>query len=184
MNLSGQHRIDAPRLRVWQGLNDAAILARITPGCESLSRLEDGFVATVRQPIGPLVARFEGRGRIVERLPPERLALRGRGDAGPAGLIDGEVEITLEESDPQTTLLRYHATAVLQGQLAALDSWLIEQTAETFAQEICTRFAREMSEPPALLPRHSPPEEGLAPVVWVSGFVAVTLALVMACAMM
>ena len=48
MELTGEYRIPASRERVWEALNDPAILQQSIPGCESLERSgEDGYAAAV-----------------------------------------------------------------------------------------------------------------------------------------
>jgi carbon monoxide dehydrogenase subunit G len=191
MELKGEHRIGVARLRVWQGLNDPALLAQITPGCESLRRWEDenvcGFEGTLTQPIGPLTARLTGKSTMIERVPPARCTLSGTADAGEHGSLTGDVEITLEEIDADTTLIRYGGTIALHGKLAALDRWLIEQTAQAFAETFCARLSKTLAHPlePAASFAYPPPREhGLRPRIWVLGFVAVTLLLVAASAIM
>src|SRR5262249_47097759 len=100
MDLMGEQRIAAPRERVWSALNDPAILSRAIPGCESLTRREDGaesgFDATVTQKIGPIQARFKGKVTLSDLDPPAGYTLKGEGDGGAAGFAKGEARIRLE----------------------------------------------------------------------------------------
>jgi carbon monoxide dehydrogenase subunit G len=41
MEMSGEHRIPAPRETVWRALNDPAILKDCIPGCQSLDKVSD-----------------------------------------------------------------------------------------------------------------------------------------------
>ena len=38
MDMTGEHRIPAPRQRVWEALNDPTILQQCIPGCEEIER--------------------------------------------------------------------------------------------------------------------------------------------------
>jgi len=191
MNLIGEHRIAASRLRVWQSLNDASLLARLIPGCESLARWEDGatcgFEGTLRQHIGPLTAQITGKSTMLERVPPARFTLSGTGNAGDAGSVRGDVEITLDDLDTDVTLLRYTGAFTLAGKLAQLDGWLIEQTGQVFAETFCARLSKLLSHPiemegsPVMPLRH---DQGLAPRLWVPGFIAATLLLVVVAALL
>ena len=59
MEMTGEYRIPAARERVWEALNDPAVLKECIPGCESLEASADNeFKATVRTKIGPVSARF------------------------------------------------------------------------------------------------------------------------------
>ncbi len=54
MDMTGEYRINAPRQKVWDALNDPAVLRACIPGCESLTREGDNrLAATLRVKIGP-----------------------------------------------------------------------------------------------------------------------------------
>jgi carbon monoxide dehydrogenase subunit G len=38
MDMTGEHRIDAPRAVVWEALNDADVLRACIPGCTELEK--------------------------------------------------------------------------------------------------------------------------------------------------
>ena len=41
MDMTGERRIPAPRQKVWDALNDPAVLRQCIPGCESLEKTAD-----------------------------------------------------------------------------------------------------------------------------------------------
>ena len=46
MDMTGSRHIEAPRQRVWEALNDPAVLQAAIPGCESVERTgDDSFAA-------------------------------------------------------------------------------------------------------------------------------------------
>ena len=62
MDFSGEYRIPAPRQKVWEALNDPAILQQAIPGCESLEKTSDTELkAQVRMRVGPVSAKFGGK---------------------------------------------------------------------------------------------------------------------------
>src|SRR5579862_5447647 len=53
MQQTGEHRIAAPRARVWEALNDPEVLKRCIDGCEDLARTGDNaYQAVVRARLG------------------------------------------------------------------------------------------------------------------------------------
>jgi uncharacterized protein len=194
MEMTGEHRIAAPRDRVWAALNDPAILMQAIPGCESLARREDdaeaGFDATVAQRIGPIQARFKGKVTLADLVPPESYTLKGEGSGGAAGFAKGEARIRLEPDGTAATRLVYSVKATVGGKLAQIGQRLIDQTARSLADEFFVRFSGAVA-PPAAAPSvpapqaaATPPEGGLSPALWVAGFILITLALVAAFAML
>ena len=41
MDMNGEYQIAAPRLRVWEALNDPEVLRQCIPGCEEIVKLSD-----------------------------------------------------------------------------------------------------------------------------------------------
>ena len=61
MEMSGEHRIAAPREKVWAALNDPEILKASIPGCQALEKHSDTeMTAKVVTKIGPVKATFNG----------------------------------------------------------------------------------------------------------------------------
>ena len=141
MDFTGRYAIDAPPQKVWEGLNDAAILRVCIPGCEQLDKLSPTeFVATARLKIGPLSATFKGKVTLSELAPPNRCRLSGAGQGGVAGFAKGDAEVILT-ADGTGTVLTYSARASVGGKLAQIGSRLIDATARKMADEFFTRFA-------------------------------------------
>ena len=62
MELEDEITIPAPLDKVYEALNDIAILKACIPGCEELIRNDDGELeAKVTLKIGPVKAKFGGR---------------------------------------------------------------------------------------------------------------------------
>ena len=62
MELADEITIPAPRDRVYEALNDVAILKACIPGCEELEKeSENELVAKVTLEVGPVEAKFGGR---------------------------------------------------------------------------------------------------------------------------
>lgn len=141
MDISGEHRIPAPREAVWKGLNDPEVLRQCLPGCESMEQTgEHEYQARLLAAVGPVKARFNMEIRVTDLNPPESYTISGQGKGGPAGFGKGGAEVTLEE-DGGETVLRYKARVQVGGKLAQVGSRLVDGTARKIAQDFFQRFS-------------------------------------------
>jgi len=117
------------RAQVWQALNDPQVLKSCLPGCERLSRREDGidgYDAALVVKVGPIKARFDGRVGILESNGRDRMVLDGAVQGGLAGFAKGKNSIELIELDAQTTELRYAIGVEMGGRMASLGAKAVE----------------------------------------------------------
>jgi carbon monoxide dehydrogenase subunit G len=188
MELNGQVTIAAPRQRVWDALNDPAVLARCIDGVESLTRVEadDGerFEGKMNARVGPVRASFAGHVALTQVNAPERYVLVGEGKGGVAGFAKGEAVVNLSEPVPGSTLLDYQVTSSVGGKLAQLGARLIEGAAKGYADTFFTRLKAEIEVPEAeAAPVPDPevialatPATGLPPILWGGALVLIVLA--------
>ncbi|GAA0307315.1 hypothetical protein GCM10009087_16650 [Sphingomonas oligophenolica] len=140
MQLVGEQRIAASRQRVWEALNDPAVLRAAIPGCQSLEKQgEDRFKATVEIKIGPIGARFNGSVKLANLDPPNGYTLSGEGNGGIAGMAKGNAKVKLAETG-DGTLLSYTVDAEVGGRLAQLGGPIIDATAKQLAGRFFARF--------------------------------------------
>jgi len=145
MKLTEEIRINAPREKVFDALNDAEILRRSIPGCEELEKVSDTeFNAKVRAKVGPVRARFAGEVTLSDLNPPESYTLTGQGKGGAAGFAKGKAHVHLEE-DGDATLLKYDVNATVGGKLAQIGGRLIDSSARSLAGEFFGNFSRIVS---------------------------------------
>lgn len=86
LEMSGEYELPQNRETVWKALNDADVLKRCIPGCETLEKLSDTeFQATVKLSIGPVSARFKGKVKLEDIDPPNGYKIVGEGEGGVAG---------------------------------------------------------------------------------------------------
>jgi carbon monoxide dehydrogenase subunit G len=148
MDMTGERRIPAPREKVWEGLNDPAILKACIPGCESLEKEGDtGYAAVASIKIGPISARFNGRVQLLDLDPPNSYRIQGEGAGGVAGFAKGGAKVGLTE-EGFDTLLRYEVQAQVGGKIAQLGARLIDATAKSMAETFFTRFAAAVATVP------------------------------------
>lgn len=140
MDMTGTETIAAPRVRVWEALNDAEVLRACIPGCETLEKLSDTEMkATVTLRVGPIKATFRGQVVISEMDPPNAYTISGEGSGGVAGSAKGSARLMLEESD-NSTVQSYSVSSQVSGKIAQLGSRLIDATAKKLASEFFAKF--------------------------------------------
>lgn len=148
MELKDEVRIEAPRNRVYEALNDPEILKECIPGCEELTKTSDNQLeAKVVLKIGPVKAKFSGNVTLDSSEAPERFSLTGEGSGGVAGFAKGGADVELVE-DGDATILRYDAKADVGGKIAQLGSRLVTSTSKKLANSFFNRFAEVVSEQP------------------------------------
>ncbi|WP_420391403.1 CoxG family protein [Acuticoccus sp.] len=147
MQMSGEHRIPAPRSVVWEALHDPEILKDCIKGCQRLEKKSDHELeATVQAKVGPVKATFEAEVEIVDPVAPERYTLRGEGKGGVAGFAKGQAEVFLAE-DGTDTILTYNTDVKVGGKLAQLGSRLVDTTAKKYAAEFFQTLSDKLSGP-------------------------------------
>ena len=124
MQMNGEYRIPAPRQAVWDALNDPEILKQCIPGCEELTRTDEGgFEAKVTAKVGPVRAKFGGKVELSDIDPPNGYTISGQGTGGAAGFAKGGAKVSLAE-DGGETVLSYTVDASVGGKLAQIGSRL------------------------------------------------------------
>ena len=145
MELQDEITIPVSRDKVYEALNDVAVLKACIPGCEELEREgENDLVAKVTLKVGPVKAKFGGRVTLDPSKAPGAFSLSGEGDGGIAGFAKGGADVELVE-DGQQTVLRYTAKAEIGGKLAQLGGRLITSTAKKLSKMFFEKFEKVMS---------------------------------------
>ena len=145
MKMTGTQRISAAPQRVWQALNDPAVLRASIPGCQSLDReADDRYAAVVEVKIGPIGARFRGTVSIADIEPGKGYTLALQGNGGIAGSVKGSATVRLRE-EAGGTLIAYEVDAEVGGRMAQLGGPIIDATARQLAGKFFARFAEAVS---------------------------------------
>lgn len=140
MQMTGEQHVAAPRARVWEALNDPAVLAACIPGCQSLEREgEDRFAAVAEVKIGPIGARFKGAVTLSEIDAPNSYVLSGQGNGGIAGNAKGRAQVRLAD-DGAGTRVSWTVDAEVGGRMAQLGGPIIDATARQLAGRFFQKF--------------------------------------------
>ena len=147
MEMTGSQRIALSQQKVWEALNDVAVLQASIPGCESITATaENQYELLITAAVGPVKAKFKGRLALTDIDAPRAYSLVFEGQGGAAGHGKGKATVRLDVEGPDETLLAYTATAQVGGKLAQIGSRLVDMAAQKMAGEFFTRFEALLAE--------------------------------------
>jgi carbon monoxide dehydrogenase subunit G len=144
LDIKGEYRISCDRQRVWEALNDPAVLQKCIPGCESLEMEGESHMrARIVAAIGPVKSKFDTRISLENLDPPQSYTLSGESKAGAAGFGRGSADVRLQETDTGT-LLSYDAKFQVGGKLAQVGSRLVLGATRKMADDFFGNFSRAL----------------------------------------
>jgi carbon monoxide dehydrogenase subunit G len=134
MKVSGTATLSAPPDRVWQALNDPAVLVRTIPGCQRLEAVgEDSYRMTVAAGVASIKGLYQGEVSISEQEPPDRFVLTAAGSGAP-GTVSARVLVSLAGAGDGTTLT-YDADAIVGGMIGGVGQRMLTGVAKKTAGE-------------------------------------------------
>jgi len=140
MKLSGSYKLNIKKEIVWQALNDARILKKCIPGCESFEKESDViFNVTATNQIGPMNATFSGKINLTNIQKNKSYTLSGEGQSS-VGFANGSADVILLDEN-ESTILNYEVNVNIGGKIAQLGSRLIDGVAKKMADYFFGRFA-------------------------------------------
>jgi len=149
MEMTGEQRIALPQQKVWEALNDPAILKACIPGCETIEKVADNeYKVAMTASVGPVKAKFSGKLLLSDLNPPNSYSLAFEGSGGAAGFGKGSAQVALRPEGGDT-LLSYKANASVGGKLAQIGSRLIDGVAKKMSDDFFARFNQIVASPPA-----------------------------------
>ncbi|MFI0367970.1 carbon monoxide dehydrogenase subunit G [Actinomadura sp. 1N219] len=147
MQLTGSATVAAPLARVWDALQDPAVLARTIPGCRSLEETgPDTYRMTVTAGVASIQGTYVGRVELADPDPPRSFVLRARGQGAP-GTVDATVRVRLTDGDGSTRI-DYDADAVVGGMVGGVGQRMLGSVAKRTAGEFFAAVERDLVAPP------------------------------------
>ncbi|MBL8349715.1 MAG: carbon monoxide dehydrogenase subunit G [Burkholderiaceae bacterium] len=147
MELNSTQSLPVDQAKAWAALNDIELLRSAIPGCETITATgENEYEVHVTAAVGPVKARFKGKLRLADIVPPVSYTLHFEGQGGAAGHGKGQAAIRLEPKGPAETLLHYTAHASVGGRLAQVGSRLVDMAAQKMAGEFFEAFGARLVE--------------------------------------
>ena len=140
MKLTGSYKLNVKKEIVWKSLNDANILKKCIPGCDSFEKIDDlSFNASATNQIGPMNATFSGTVTLSNIKENQSYTLSGEGRSS-VGFANGSANVKLLEENEITTL-SYEVNVNVGGKIAQLGSRLVDGVAKKMSDYFFGRFA-------------------------------------------
>ncbi|GAA1844054.1 carbon monoxide dehydrogenase subunit G [Actinomadura bangladeshensis] len=148
MQLNGSAGVAAPLDRVWDALQDPAVLARTIPGCRSLEETGPGtYRMTVTAGVASIQGTYVGQVELAEPDPPRSFVLKARGQGAP-GTVDATVRVRLSDGGGATRI-DYDADAVVGGMVGGVGQRMLGSVAKRTAGEFFAAVERDLCAPAA-----------------------------------
>ena len=146
MRISGKYQLAASSQKIWQMLNDPQVLARITPGIQSLEEVApDHYKAISEVKIGPVKGRFSGDLRITDKNP-EKSSVVELNQQSKIGNAKARITMELHIIDDAHTEIQYSGEAQVSGMLARMGQRLISGVVSTLAKQFFEALAGEINQ--------------------------------------
>jgi uncharacterized protein len=134
MRINGTAELAAAPDRVFEALNDPAVLAAAIPGCESLQRVsDDTYAMTVTAGVASIKGTYEGRVVLADQQPPHSFTLRANGSGAP-GSVDATVGVRLAPQG-EGTRVEYDADAVVGGMVGGVGQRMLTGVSRRMAAQ-------------------------------------------------
>jgi uncharacterized protein len=120
MKISGSATVRAPVVRVWDALNDPAVLVRTIPGCHQLEATgTDKYRMTLEAGVASIKGVYQGEVALSDQQAPGSFRLKASG-AGVPGTVSADVRVSLAKIDSASTRVDYAADAVVGGMVGGV----------------------------------------------------------------
>ncbi|MFD0687005.1 SRPBCC family protein [Actinomadura fibrosa] len=156
MQVTGSATVAAPLARVWDALQDPAVLARTIPGCQSLEETgPDAYRMTVSAGVASITGTYVGSVELTDPDPPHAFTLRARGQGAP-GTVDATVRVRLSDGDGATRV-DYDADAVVGGMIGGVGQRVLGSVARRTAGQFFAAVERDLTVTPITPDANEPP---------------------------
>ncbi len=146
MKIKGQHKLAAPRQKVWEALLDPEVLARTLPGCESLDPIgENQYKMKMKLALAAVQGLFDGKVSLEDTQPPESYRLLVEG-TGKVGFVNGSGQFRIEEAGAGETLVHYEGDIRVGGMIASVGQRLMDMTSKMMIRKFFTELSKVLAE--------------------------------------
>jgi carbon monoxide dehydrogenase subunit G len=135
MKVSGDATLHAPRDKVWEAINDPAVLVQTIPGCQRMETIsDDAYQMTLAAGVASIKGVYRGEVRLSDQIEPDSFTLKAAG-AGAPGTVSADVKVTLAAGPADTTVLSYAADAIVGGMIGGVGQRMLSGVAKKTAGE-------------------------------------------------
>ena len=144
MEITGDVRLEYPQEEVWNALMDPEFVAKVIPGCDSLTPKgePETFVSDLKIKIGPISGKFKADVVRHSVEPMDRFTLDVSAK-GPTGFMGGSGTIELSP-EGTGTLLRYACSVNVGGRIARVGQRLVGTATRTVINRSLDGFRDEL----------------------------------------
>jgi len=144
MNITGEYVFKCERDQVWKALNDPQILAKCTPGCESMNVVEeDIFEMVLKIGIAAISGTYKAKMQLCGKVAPELYSMVVSG-AGPIGTMNVKGDIVLEEQ-AGSTKMKYTFEVTIGGVMTGLGMRALSPIAKVLMKQFFNAINEEAS---------------------------------------
>ncbi|MBN9363042.1 MULTISPECIES: SRPBCC domain-containing protein [unclassified Devosia] len=144
MEFGGRYLVSAPRLEVWQALNDTQVLKAIIPGCRRIDWTgESTLELEIEVNLGLMQPVFSGDLELRNIVPAQSYTLAGKGRGGLLGKAEAAADIVLSDAGAHTELV-FTANGGADGGIMKLGKSLIGSSAQKIIDGFFVRFGEAM----------------------------------------
>ncbi len=151
MEVSGSHKICAPRQQVFQALLNPEVLKNSVPGCESAEFVDFPTGRQLKLMVSPSIPGLKGPYTVFlqtgEVIAPSRVTLIAEPTSS-MGSIKATCVTDLTD-DAVGTNLNYNANAVMEGKIAAIPDMIIKGGVKSALDQFFKNFEKQVSTIPA-----------------------------------
>ncbi|GAA0369875.1 hypothetical protein GCM10009530_19950 [Microbispora corallina] len=159
MKVVGNALVAAERKRVWDALQDPAVLVRTIPGCERLEAVgPDVYKMTVTAGVASIKGLYLGEVALSDPEEPDRFVLKASGQGAP-GTVDATVRVRLSDAEGGTRV-DYDAEAVVGGMIGGVGQRMLGSVAKKTAGEFFAAVERHLLSAPAAAAAQGQAAEG------------------------
>jgi carbon monoxide dehydrogenase subunit G len=147
MKFVGHYRITAPRLSVWEALNDTEVLKACIPGCDRIEWVDsENLEASITVNLGIMKPTFSGDLTLSNVEPARAYTLSGGGRGGLLGLARGSADIELQDWGlaNEACILKFEAHGEVSGSIEKLGSKIVGKSAQGVIDRFFSRFAAQI----------------------------------------
>ena len=144
MNLNGTYVFGGPRRKVWDLLQDPAVLAKALPGTERLAQTAaDRYEGVMKVSVGPVTAaKFDVVVLLGDKVEPEHFTMQIDGK-GAVGYTKGSASIALADHADGTEMT-YSSNVQVGGKIAAVGQRLLESVGKMMMKQALEALQREL----------------------------------------
>jgi len=133
LELKGEYALAVSQDELWRLLNDADVLAKIIPGCNTVRAAgPDRYEMGMKLQVGSVSGEYMGKVEISDKQEPSHYVLAVEGQ-GSIGFMKGSAVFDLEAKGEGASLLRYAGSAEVGGVVAGVGQRVLSGVAKFLA---------------------------------------------------